>query len=269
MAHPLTWIDADAPLPPAESALLDPPGLVAVGTDLGVVRLTEAYRKGIFPWFSDGDPVLWWSPDPRMVLHTNELHVSKSLAKQLRQIAREQGNGQFNVVVTTDRAFSAVIEHCANRGQADSGTWITEPMKRAYRQWHQAGGVHSIETWIDGELAGGLYGVCLGRMFFGESMFSLAANASKIALVHLVRFLARHDVTLIDCQMQTEHLASLGARTVNRADFLTHVRNAVEQPAFVWPSGWIDASGQCHAEFPTATEPKLAANRQISYDQIP
>ena len=216
-----------------------------------MTRLIEAYRKGIFPWFSDGEPVLWWSTDPRMVLRIDELHISKSLHKQLRQIERRQINGCFNVIVTTDLAFDAVMQGCANRGHRGTDTWITADMKAAYQQWHQAGDVHSIETWVNGHLAGGLYGVCLGRMFFGESMFTLVPNASKIALAHLVRFLERHDVTMIDCQMQTEHLASLGARAIERAEFLAHVRHAVNEPGFFWPTGWIDLQGRCHEQLPS------------------
>lgn len=250
MASPLTWVHPDTPLPEADTALANPPGLVAVGADLGVPRLVEAYRKGIFPWFSDGEPVLWWSPDPRMVLVADELHVSKSLKKKLKQIENRQQHGQFDVIVTTDLAFDAVMQGCASRGQPGADTWITTDMKTAYRQWHKHGDVHSIETWVNGQLAGGLYGVCLGRMFFGESMFTLAPNASKIALVHLVRFLQRRAVTMIDCQMQTGHLASMGGRAIDRAEFLAHVRHAVDEPGFVWPAGWLDAQGQCHAQLP-------------------
>ena len=275
MASALPWIHPDTPLPEAQTALANPPGLVAVGTDLGVARLTEAYRKGIFPWFNEGDPVLWWSPDPRMVLFIGELHISKSLVKQLRQIERAQKAGIFDVLVTTDLAFETTMHGCATRGQPtarvateiDSTTWITADMKLAYHQWHQAGDVHSIETWIDGELAGGLYGVCLGRMFFGESMFSITPNASKIALVHLARFLEHRGITMIDCQMQTNHLASMGARTIERREFLAHVRQAVDEPGFVWPSGWIDSHGQCRAELPQGVQLKVTEPPAISYDQ--
>lgn len=252
MASALTWVHPETPLPEAETALANPPGLVAVGADLGVPRLIEAYRKGIFPWFSDGDPVLWWSPDPRMVLATHDLHISKSLDKKLRQIERNQRQGKFEVIVTTDLAFEAVMQGCASRGQPGTDTWITADMKLAYRQWHAAGDVHSIETWVNGKLAGGLYGVCLGRMFFGESMFTLVPNASKIALVHLVRFLQYRSVAMIDCQMQTEHLASMGAHAIDRTEFLAHVREVVDAPGFVWPTGWIDLQGQCHEQLPAA-----------------
>jgi len=243
MPGPLIWVKPDEPLPRADQALLDPPGLVAAGLDLSVPRLTEAYRKGLFPWFSDGDPVLWWSPDPRMVLVPDELHISKSLGKQLRQIARGQQSGDFSVVVTTNQAFEAVMNGCAARGEHGQDTWITVEMKQAYQQWHAAGAVHSVETWMDGQLVGGLYGVCLGSMFFGESMFTRATNASKIALVHLVRFLQRQGVTMIDCQMQTEHLASLGARSIAREVFINHVSAATDAPPIDWHAGWIDTEG--------------------------
>lgn len=262
MISPLTWVHPDAALPPPENALKDPPGLVAAGADLTTERLIEAYRQGIFPWFSEGDPVLWWSPDPRMVLMTDELHVSKSLKKQLAQIERAQSNGRFGVIVTTDLAFDLVMQGCASRGKStreSKDTWITADMYQAYHRWHEYGDVHSIETWVDGELAGGLYGVCLGRMFFGESMFTRLPNASKLALVHLVRFLSRQGVRMIDCQMETAHLASLGARPIDRADFLTHVRTAVTQRGFEWSVGWIDGSGTCHPEMPNTVKLKVNA----------
>lgn len=253
MPGPLIWVEPHTPLPDAEHALAQPAGLVAAGLDLNVPRLLEAYRKGIFPWFSDGDPVLWWSPDPRMVLYTHELHVSKSLAKQLRQIARHQHDGDFRVVVTLNQAFDAVIRGCAARGAADGAgqdTWITPEMVEVYRQWHAAGGAHSVETWIDGKLAGGLYGVGLGRMFFGESMFTRAPNASKLALVHLVRFLKDQHVAFIDCQMQTEHLASLGARTIDRPSFIRHVQQAVDHAPLDWQAGWMSPTGERHMGLP-------------------
>lgn len=269
MASPLVWVHPETPLPEAETALTNPPGLVAAGTDLGVARLIEAYRKGIFPWYSKGDPVLWWSPDPRMVLFTEELHISKSLQKKLKQIKRHQQQNQFDAIVTTDMAFDAVLEGCASRGQPGTDTWITADMKQAYQRWHAAGDVHSIETWINGQLAGGLYGVCLGRMFFGESMFTLTPNASKIALVHLVRFLEHRGIKMIDCQMQTEHLASLGARAIERTEFLRQVRQAVDEPGFIWSAGWIDDNGQCHAQCPAGVELKVTEASLISYDQYP
>jgi leucyl/phenylalanyl-tRNA---protein transferase len=240
MTHPLPWVQAHEPLPNAACALSDPPGLVAAGLDLSTKRLNEAYRKGIFPWFSDGQPVLWWSPDPRMVLFPNELHLSDSLKKRLRQIERPQANTS----VTTDLAFDAVLQGCAQRGKdLPQDTWITEPMAQVYRQWHQQGVVHSIEVWSDQQLIGGLYGVCLGRMFFGESMFSRVSDASKIALVYLVQFLKANGVEMIDCQMQTAHLARLGAREIPRSSFLDHVSQAVEQAPLNWPAGRLTLAG--------------------------
>jgi len=259
MPGPLIWVEPNTPLPDAEHGLTEPPGLVAAGLDLSVPRLIEAYRKGIFPWFSDGDPVLWWSPDPRMVLQTHELHVSKSLAKQLRQIERAQNEGDFRVVVTLNQAFDAVIQGCATRGatgRRDADTWITQEMLAVYRQWHAAGGAHSVETWVDGKLAGGLYGVGLGRMFFGESMFTRVPNASKLALVHLVRFLQEQHVALIDCQMQTEHLASLGARAIDRPAFIRHVRQAVDEAPLDWQPGWMSPAGKRHPGLPVGVESK-------------
>jgi leucyl/phenylalanyl-tRNA--protein transferase len=234
--------------------------------------LLEAYRKGIFPWFNPGDPVLWWSPDPRMVLMTDSLHTSKSLGKRLRQITRAQRSGQFDVLVTTNLGFEQVLAGCASRGGQDNrgnqahGTWITEHMMQAYTQWHHAGQVHSIETWIEGKLAGGMYGVCIGQMFFGESMFTRSNNASKIAFAHLVAFLRRNGVLMIDCQMQTDHLASLGAQPIARDRFIEHVKRAVDQPAFAWPSGWLDLEGQLHPKLPWDID--LTGDR-IGYDLSP
>lgn len=248
MSRSLPWIDDQTPLPDARTALLEPSGLVAAGLDLSPDRLDEAYRKGIFPWFSDGQPVLWWSPDPRMVLQTDRTHISKSLRKRLRQIERAQRRGDFSVVVTTDVAFDDVMMGCATRGREDSqqDTWITPPMVEVYRQWHQMGRVHSVETWQDGMLVGGLYGVCIGKMFFGESMFSRAPDASKLALVHLAAFLHRNGVNLIDCQMQTNHLSSMGAVSIERETFLQHVELTVRMTDFPWQPGWLNQTGHCH-----------------------
>ena len=261
MSGPLIWVDPDTPLPQATDALAEPPGLVAAGLDLSVPRLQEAYRKGIFPWFSQGDPVLWWSPDPRMVLKPADLHISKSLGKTLRQIERQQQQGDFTVIVTTNWAFDAVMRACAAPTVNREDTWITSVMQQAYQRWHTAGGVHSVETWVNGQLAGGLYGVCLGTMFFGESMFTRITNASKIALVHLIRFLKQQRVAMIDCQMQTDHLASLGALTIDRTAFIDHVRTAVDQPAIAWSAGWIDTEGTHRPSLPEGTAIPLAPFR--------
>ncbi|WP_144631012.1 leucyl/phenylalanyl-tRNA--protein transferase [Bordetella genomosp. 13] len=240
----LPWLEPDTPLPPAERALKEPPGLLAAGADLSTVRLEEAYRNGIFPWFSEGEPVLWWSPDPRMVLACDDFAPSHSLRKRLRRIAAEAQQPWPSVEVRVDTCFAEVLRQCAAPRGGLAGTWIVEPMQQVYRMWHAEGRAHSIETWIDGELAGGLYGVSLGRMFFGESMFARASDASKIALAYLVRFLKRHGVAWIDCQQETRHLASLGARPVDRAAFLAHVRQAVAAPGLPWHPGVLDAEGQ-------------------------
>jgi leucyl/phenylalanyl-tRNA---protein transferase len=207
----IPWLDAGAPFPPVHRALDDPNGLLAAGGELTLERLLEAYRRGIFPWYSDGQPVLWWSPDPRMVLVPGEIALSRSLRKRLRKP---------NYEIRTDSVFSQVVLECAAPRDGQSGTWITGEMMDAYGALHRAGYAHSVETWIDGQLAGGLYGVAIGRAFFGESMFSRAPDSSKLALAHLARQLERWSFGLIDCQMATAHLASLGAREIPRGDFV-------------------------------------------------
>lgn len=243
----LTWLETDTPFPPVSQALTDPPGLLAVGGDLSIPRLRDAYSHGIFPWYSKDEPPLWWSPDPRMVLKCEDLHISHSLKKRLRQIDRAQSVGDFNVVVTTDTAFGSVIRSCARSSQnGQPGTWITQEMQLAYENWHLLGQAHSIETWVNGDLVGGLYGINLGRMFFGESMFSRANDASKIAFAHLVAFLKRNGVDWIDCQMKTDHLASLGAKLIDRALFIEHVQSRVCQPDVPWQPGVLDQHGYLH-----------------------
>ena len=225
----LNWIDDDDPLPPTRLALgadSDAPGLLAAGGQLTPQRLEEAYRHGVFPWFGPGQPVLWWSPDPRMVLPVAEFKVSRSLAKTLRRFVREPG-----CEVRIDSAFDRVIEACARTPRPGQvGTWIVPQMVAAYTEWHRRGRVHSVETWVDGELVGGLYGVGIGRMFFGESMFAWATDASKIALAALVAFCRRHGITLIDCQQNTTHLASLGAREIPRERFEQHLSLVSGEP---------------------------------------
>jgi leucyl/phenylalanyl-tRNA---protein transferase len=210
----IPWLNRDDPFPAVDSALVDPNGLLAAGADLSPERLVDAYAHGIFPWFNDGDPILWWSPDPRMVLFVNELHVSRSLR-------RVMASGAFSV--TADQAFAEVVAGCAAPRRDEDGTWITDDMSRAYERLAAIGLAHSIEVWQDAELVGGLYGVALGRMFYGESMFSRVSNGSKVALVCLVRQLRRWGFELIDCQMSTPHLASLGAREIARAEFIPGV----------------------------------------------
>lgn len=217
----IAWLDPRDPFPPVSAALADPNGLLAAGGELSAARLLDAYRHGIFPWFSPGQPVLWWSPDPRMVLIPQELKVSRSLRKALRKRDYE---------VRADTCFRAVMQSCAEPRPEQDGTWIGAGMIAAYCALHEQGLAHSIETWIDGRLAGGLYGVALGRLFYGESMFTHAADASKIALVHLVRQIERWHFGMIDCQLHTRHLASLGAREVPRADFMRKLQELVDYP---------------------------------------
>ena len=227
----IPWLAAGQPFPPVRTALAHPNGLLAASRDVSVDRLIDAYRHGIFPWSSEGDPVLWWSPNPRMVLFTDEFRVSRTFAKVLRRTARSG-----RIELRANSAFEAVMRACAEPRDGESGTWITPEMIAAYTALHRIGITVSIETWDDGVLVGGLYGVCLGRMFFGESMFARATDASKIALAALVRLLLREKVRVIDCQQNTRHLASLGAREVGRADFLAHVRTAVDAAPIDWPA---------------------------------
>ena len=208
-----------------EKALRDPNGLLAAGADLSPERLLDAYRQGIFPWFGEEDPILWWSPDPRMVLVPGELHVSKSMRRTL-------SSGRFTV--TVDRAFGDVLRGCAE-GRGD--TWITASMTDAYERLGALGFAHSVEAWEGDALAGGLYGVVIGRMFYGESMFARVADASKTAFITLVRQLDRWGFELVDCQMSTGHLASLGAREIPRAEFLRRLERLTSLAPV--PSPWV------------------------------
>ena len=218
--------------PAVETALADPNGLLAMGGDLSAGRLLDAYRHGIFPWFNPGEPILWWSPDPRMVLVPGEIRVTRSLARRIR-------NGGFEARV--DTAFVEVMRACAAPREGAGGTWISPAMIAAYTRLFEAGWAHSMETWRDGQLVGGLYGVAIGRMFYGESMFSREPDASKIALVRLAQQLQRWEFGLIDCQMETPHLASLGARTLPRAVFTARLAELVNLPHR--PGPWnFDAS---------------------------
>ena len=212
--------------PPIETALREPNGLLAMGGDLSVERLLDAYGHGIFPWFNPGDPILWWSPDPRMVLVPGELRVTRSLAKRIR-------NAGFEVRI--DTAFVEVMRACAAPREGESGTWISPAMVAAYSHLHQAGYAHSVEIWHDGRLVGGLYGVAIGRMFYGESMFSREPDASKVALVRLARQLQQWKFGLIDCQMETAHLASMGARTMSREAFIAKLADLVNLPHLPGP----------------------------------
>ncbi len=196
--------------PPLELALDEPDGLLCAGGDLSPARLLEAYRRGIFPWYSEGQPILWWSPDPRAVLFPVEFRVSRSLAKTLRNRGYE---------TRVDSAFADVIAHCADAGLRPEGTWISPEMQSAYQELHRLGHAHSIEAWREGQLVGGLYGIGLGHVFFGESMFSIERDASKVALARLVEESLARGVELIDCQVTSPHLESLGARCIPRDRF--------------------------------------------------
>lgn len=218
----LTWLKRDTlTFPPLTKAMREPNGLLAAGGDLSADRLVQAYRHGCFPWFSEGQPILWWSPDPRTVLFPEELHVSRSLAKLMRQ-QRYQ--------VSFDRDFEAVIQACAAPRRAADGTWITDDMQIAYTELHARGHAHSVEVWDNGELVGGLYGLAMGQLFFGESMFSRADNASKFGFATLVKHLQAWGFVLIDCQMATRHLESLGARSIPRQQFADYLRDHLDQP---------------------------------------
>jgi len=231
----ITWLRNDSPFPPLEAALPEPNGLLAAGGDLSPERILAAYRHGIFPWFSAGQPILWWSPDPRMVLYTDEFRVSRSLKKRIQR-------AEFELRV--DSAFCDVIQNCAGALRiGQTGTWITPAIIDAYTALHAQGFAHSIESWRDGELVGGLYGIALGRVFFGESMFAYETDASKVALTGLVQVLRELEMPLIDCQQETAHLASLGARPISRRTFATHLSDlihSIESPTD-WPRGSISA----------------------------
>ncbi|WP_250534162.1 leucyl/phenylalanyl-tRNA--protein transferase [Caballeronia sp. AZ10_KS36] len=227
------WLAHDDPFPPVERALgasSGAPGLLAASADLLPSRLVDAYRRGIFPWYSDGQPVLWWSPDPRMVLVPGEFKVSHSLRKTLKRVLRDD-----TWEVRVDHDFPAVMRACADTPrEGQRGTWITADIVEAYTSLHRAGEAHSIETWRDGVRVGGLYGVSFGRMFFGESMFAHETDASKIALAALVGHLRRHKIEMIDCQQNTSHLASLGGREIPRRAFVAHLRRAVAEAPIPW-----------------------------------
>lgn len=218
----LTWLSRDNLIfPPLERALREPNGLLAAGGDLSPDRLIQAYRHGCFPWFQDGQPILWWSPDPRTVLPPQETHISRSLAKLMRQ-------QRFRI--TFDQDFPAVIRACAGPRSYADGTWITTPMQDAYLELHRRGIAHSVEVWLEDQLVGGLYGLAMGKLFFGESMFSHADNASKAGFVTLTQHLSRWGFVLIDCQMPTQHLHSFGARSISREKFSRYLQLYLDQP---------------------------------------
>lgn len=219
----LTWLQRDSlEFPPLEKALREPEGLLAAGGDLSAARLIAAYRHGCFPWFAEGQPLLWWSPDPRTVLLPEEFHLSRSLAKLMRQ---------QRLRVTFDQDFAGVIRGCAEPREYADGTWITTAMQDAYLELHRLGHAHSVEVWRGEELVGGLYGLAMGRLFFGESMFSRSDNASKVGFATLVSKLRDWGFALIDCQMPTSHLHSFGARPLPRSEFADYLHRYLDQPS--------------------------------------
>jgi len=223
----IPWLEIDSPFPDVEQALTEEQGaagLLAAGADLSPERLLNAYQHGIFPWFSEGQPILWWSTDPRMVLKTANFKLSDSLKKRLNKSLKDP-RWSFRF----DTAFEQVMRHCAEPRKNQEGTWISEEIIAGYTALHQLGYAHSSEVWLDGELVGGSYGISLGRMFYGESMFAKVSDASKMALTQLVVFLRKHNVEMIDCQQETSHLASFGAKPITRRAFMQHVNQAIAQ----------------------------------------
>lgn len=234
----LPWLDPAAiEFPPGETALEDPPGLLAAGGDLSPARLEAAYAAGIFPWFDDSSPILWWCPEPRAVIRPGEAHVGRTLRRRLARSDYE---------VTMDRAFEAVIRACAAPRQPGGGTWITEDMLDAYLALHERGSAHSVEVWIDGRLAGGLYGVAIGRAFFGESMFTHVTDASKLAFVYLLGQLGAWGFPLVDCQMPNPHLDRLGVHEMPRREFLPEIRELVRREPIPapWEMRWRWGNGE-------------------------
>jgi len=232
------WLSPDDPVeafPPVATAMHEPNGLLAAGGDLSPERLLCAYRQGIFPWYDDGQPLLWWSPNPRCVLQSGDYHVSRRLRRDLRNSPAE---------VRINTAFSDVISACAGPRRSQQGTWITADMMSAYEQMHELGWAHSIEIWQDGTLSGGLYGLGIGRAFFGESMFSVTSNASKIALLVLSQMLDAGKLELVDCQMVSQHLTSLGAGVIPRENFVARLKSACNpcEPLTGWPESPIRCS---------------------------
>ena len=227
----IPWLDTNTPFPDVSEALTkDAPGLLAAGADLSPQRLLMAYKHGIFPWFSEGQPILWWSTDPRMVLQTANFRITDSLKKTLRKVERSRtSNGRWQV--RFDSAFEEVMRACAAPRRDGPGTWISDEIIRGYTALHRLGYAHSSELWHDGALVGGAYGVCIGHMFYGESMFARVPDGSKIALAYLVSFLRAQGVQMIDCQQETAHLASLGAAPIPRVEFMAHLKRAIAAPA--------------------------------------
>jgi len=242
----IPWLELDTPFPPVHDALTEEDGaagLLAAGADLSPSRLLDAYRKGIFPWFSEDQPILWWSTDPRMVLYTEEFTISHSLKKILKKVHKSM-HSQGPWQVRFDTAFPDVMRACAGKRKQGEGTWISEDIIAGYSALHLQGYAHSTELWLNNQLVAGAYGLCLGRMFFGESMFTHVTDGSKVALAYLVHFLKYHRVALIDCQQETSHLASLGGRSLSRSDFIEHIQRAINEPDIIdWrPRALFDGS---------------------------
>ncbi len=225
----IPWLQKNSPFPAVETALQSPNGLLAAGADLSPQRLLDAYSHGVFPWYSEGQQIMWWSPNPRMVLVPQEFVPSRSLAKTLRNKSYE---------VRFDTSFREVMLACSEPRDGQAGTWISPEMMNAYCALHELGYAHSVETWMGNELAGGLYGVAIGKMFYGESMFARKTDASKIALANLAQILVAQDFGLIDCQMSTQHLASLGAREIPRKEFINKINKLCNIPHA--PKKWSD-----------------------------
>ena len=237
----LHWLDPrnpHQPFPPVHLAMRDPNGLLAIGGDLSMPRLMRAYSQGIFPWFNPDEPILWWCPDPRAALPPSQMHVSHSLRKRIRR---------QDYAVTLDRAFDQVLEACAAARTKSRGTWLGNDMQSAYREMHRNGHSHSVEVWREGRLIGGLYGVALGRVFFGESMFSRADDGSKLAFHFLCQQLHEWRFELIDCQISSAHLSTLGAREIRRDEFLSRMRQGVALPGY--PGLW-------RFDIPVPSEPR-------------
>jgi leucyl/phenylalanyl-tRNA--protein transferase len=228
----IAWINSDDPpeaFPDIDAAFATPDGLLAAGGDLSSERLLYAYRHGIFPWFDAGQPILWWSPNPRCVLYTDELRLTRRTLRSLR-------NSEF--IITVNQAFKEVVASCAERREGQDGTWISTDMATAYQHLHESNWAHSVEVWADNRLVGGLYGIAIDKVFFGESMFSRRSNASKAAMFALCKMLRENNVKMLDCQVESPHLLSLGARLISRPQFATTLQSACggDVPLCTWPS---------------------------------
>lgn len=236
MSNSLYQLSADIIFPPTKQALKNPDGLLAWGGDLSTERLLAAYSLGIFPWCSEDEPLLWWTPSSRMVLQFQHLHISHSLKKRLRKMQRTPlGDRQIRI----DTAFEAVIQACAGKRRQQDGTWIAEDFIHAYTLLHHQGYAHSVELWEKNQLIGGLYGVSIGKMFYGESMFSYQTDASKITLVFLMYYLANQGVFLVDCQQDTPHLTSMGGACITRDTFEQHLKQVCSQAPIIWEKGVV------------------------------